>query len=127
MRGKFLLDASSIYPLLNYVDSIDVSEVYILPLTFYEVGNAVWKESYIHRRVKDPFTLSSLFQKFMEKLKVLSNPPANEVMKVAVNMGLTFYDASYVYSAKVNNLTLVSEDKDLIKKANAISFKDFIE
>ncbi|BDC17482.1 hypothetical protein HS5_03720 [Acidianus sp. HS-5] len=63
----------------------------------------------------------------MEKLKVLSNPPANEVMKVAVNMGLTFYDASYVYSAKVNNLTLVSEDKDLIKKANAISFKDFIE
>jgi predicted nucleic acid-binding protein len=47
-------------------------------------------------------------------------------MKVAVDKGLTFYDASYVYSAEANNLTLVSEDKELIKKANAVPLKEFI-
>lgn len=77
-------------------------------------------------RIEDPFTLSLLFQKFLHKLKVLSDPPADEVMKVAVDKGLTFYDASYVYSAEANNLTLVSEDKELIKKANAVPLKEFI-
>ena len=80
----------------------------------------------IHKRIKDPFTLSLLFQKFLHKLKVLSDPPADEVMKVAVDRGLTFYDASYVYSAEANNLTLVSEDKELIKKANAVPLKEFV-
>ena len=47
-------------------------------------------------------------------------------MKVAVDKGLTFYDASYVYSAEANNLAIVSEDKKLIKKANAVPQKEFI-
>jgi Predicted nucleic acid-binding protein, contains PIN domain len=126
MKGEFLLDSSALYPLLNYVDKVDVSKIHVLPLTFYEVGNAIWKEFYIHKRIKDPFTLSLLFQKFLHKLKVLSDPPADEVMRVAVDKGLTFYDASYVYSAEANDLTLVSEDKELIKKANAVPLKEFI-
>ena len=32
-------------------------------------------------------------------------------------MRLTFYDASYVYYARENNLPLVTEDSDLIDKA----------
>jgi len=55
MKGEFLLDSSALYPLLNYVDKVDVSKIYILSLTFYEEGNAIWKEFYIHKRVKDPF------------------------------------------------------------------------
>jgi len=47
-------------------------------------------------------------------------------MKVAADKGLTFYDASYVYSAEAYNLTLVSEDKKLIKKANAVPPMEFI-
>jgi len=37
MKGEFLLDSSALYPLLNYVDKVDVSKIYILSLTFYEV------------------------------------------------------------------------------------------
>jgi len=74
MKGEFLLDSSALYPLLNYVDKVDVSKIHVLSLTFYEVGNAIWKEFYIHKRIKDPFTLSLLFQKFLHKLKVLSDP-----------------------------------------------------
>jgi len=46
-------------------------------------------------------------------------------MKVAVDKGLTFYDASYVYSAEAKAY-LVSEDKEIIKKANAVPLKEFI-
>ncbi|MEM1627205.1 MAG: type II toxin-antitoxin system VapC family toxin [Sulfolobaceae archaeon] len=128
MKSKgFLLDASAIYPILIHIDKIDLSRTYILPLTFYEVGNAIWKEYYFRRRVKDPVTLSVLFQKLLRKFKLLENPPMEEVMKVAVQKGLTFYDASYAYSAEVNGLTLVSEDKELIKKANAIPVRELIK
>ena len=126
MKGEVLLDASALYPILNYLDKVDVSKIYILPLTFYEVGNAIWKEYYIHKKVKDPITLVTLFQNFMSRLKVLDNPPADKVMKVAIEKGLTFYDAAYVYSAESHGLILVSEDRELIKKANAVSLKDFL-
>jgi len=46
-------------------------------------------------------------------------------MKVAVDKGLTFHDASYVYFAEAKPY-LVSEDKELIKEANAVSLKEFI-
>lgn len=126
MRDEFLLDASALYPILNYIDKIDVAKIYIIPLAFYEVGNTIWKEYYLHKKIKDPITLSALFQKFMSKLKLLDSPPAEEVMKVAIEKELTFYDAAYVYSAASHGLILVSEDKELIKKANALSLKDFI-
>jgi len=50
-----------------------------------------------------------------------------EVIRVAVERGLTYYDASYVYAANSRGLTLVSNDKDLLEKGSAISFKEFIK
>lgn len=53
MKDKgFLFDASALYPLLNYVDKIDPSKIHVLSLTFYEVGNAIWKEHYLRKRLK---------------------------------------------------------------------------
>ncbi len=62
----------------------------------------------------------------MKELRVLEGPPLDEVMKVASEKGLTFYDASYVCSAESNGLILVSEDKELIKRAKAIPLKDIL-
>ena len=127
MSDEYLIDASAIYPLLSYVESVDLERVYVLRLTFYEVGNVIWKEFYLHKRVKDPVTLAELFRKFLSRLKVLEDPPMEEAMKVAVDRGLTFYDASYVYAAESRGLVLVSEDSDLRRKGNAISLKEFLE
>ncbi|BCU66785.1 PIN domain nuclease [Sulfolobales archaeon HS-7] len=121
------MDTSALYPILNYVDKIDVNNVYILTLTFYEVGNVIWKEYYMHKRIKDPVSVAKLFQKFMRELKVLEDPPLEEVMKVASERGLTFYDAAYVYSAESKGLVLVSEDRELIRKANAIPLKEIMK
>jgi|ECHhosMinimDraft_1075155.scaffolds.fasta_scaffold00110_18 predicted nucleic acid-binding protein len=44
MKDKeFLFDASALHSLLDYVDKVDVKKVHILALTFYEVGNVIWK------------------------------------------------------------------------------------
>jgi predicted nucleic acid-binding protein len=126
MEG-YLLDASVIYPLLDYIDKVDVKKVYILDLTFYEVGNAIWKDYRIHKKVKDPFILAKLFHELLRKFNVLRDLPMQEVMRVAVERGLTYYDASYVFAAISRGLTLVSNDKDLLEKGSAISFKEFIK
>jgi predicted nucleic acid-binding protein len=48
-----------------------------------------------------------------------------EVMRVAVEKGLTYYDASYVFASVSKGLTLVSNDRDLLEKGGAIPFKEF--
>ena len=126
MEG-YLLDASVIYPLLDYINKVDVKKVYILDLTFYEVGNAIWKDYRIHKKIKDPFILAKLFHELLRKFNVLRDLPMQEVMRVAVERGLTYYDASYVFAAISRSLTLVSNDKDLLEKGSAISFKEFIK
>lgn len=40
------------------------------------------------------------------------------ILEIAKNEMLSFYDSSYVYFAKENNLILVTEDKELKKKAH---------
>ena len=128
MKDKeFLFDASALYSLLDYVDKIDLKKIHILTLTFYEIGNVIWKEYYIHKKVKDPITLSMLFHKLMRKLNVVEDPPLEGVMRIAVERGLTYYDASYAYVAESLGIILVSNDKELIRKTNAISLKDFIK
>ena len=130
MRDKmegYLFDASAIYPLLDYVDKVNVKKVYILDLTFYEIGNAIWKDYIIHKRIKDPVTLAKLFHELLNKFNVVRDLPMQEVMKIAVEKGLTYYDASYVFASFSKGLTLVSNDKDLIEKGGAIPFKEFIK
>ena len=79
MEG-YLLDASVIYSLLDYIDKVDVKKVYILDLTFYEVGNAIWKDYRIHKKIKDPFTLAKLFHELLRKFNVLRDLPMQELI-----------------------------------------------
>ncbi len=125
--SEFLFDASALYSLMDYVDRIDFKKSHILTLTFYEVGNAIWKSHYLQKKVKDPVTLAILFHRLMRKFNVIDDPPLEGVMRVAVERGLTYYDASYAYVAGSFGLTLVSKDRDLIEKAGATSLEDFVK
>jgi len=40
-----------------------------------------------------------------------------EVMRLALRSGLTFYDASYLYLAKSKDYVLVTEDEELLRQA----------
>jgi predicted nucleic acid-binding protein len=125
MKDSYLLDSSAIYPLLDYLESTDTEKIRILRLTFYEVGNIIWKEHYLFKRISDAEKISKLFHKFLSSLRILEDPPMNEAMKIAVNRGLSFYDACYIAASEKHGVTLVSNDSKILKNSSAISFNEF--
>ncbi|BBG25190.1 hypothetical protein IC006_2525 [Sulfuracidifex tepidarius] len=74
MKDRFLFDTSALYPVLNYIDEIDVSRVHILSLTFYEVGNVIWREFSVRKKIVDPISLAKLFQKIHEGAQSVGRP-----------------------------------------------------
>ncbi len=92
-----------------------------LDLTFYEVGNAVWKESYLTKLLSADAAknLKETAQTILAKMDRLSCKPESfkKIVEIAKTEELTFYDSSYIYFAKENGLQLLTEDKKLKTKA----------
>jgi len=64
--------------------------------------------------------------KILEVIKLENIESAEEfkeVMKLAAELKLTFYDASYLQVAKRMGIPLVTEDKELLEKAKDVSVK----
>ncbi len=130
MNTQYLLDASAIYPLilklrerfLTYADRFAV-----LNLTIYEVGNALWKE-YRLGRIKDISIVAKLFESIFNSVRVLRFEfKFYDVLSLALNENLTFYDASYLYVARAQRMKLVTEDQELLRYSEAISTERLVQ
>ena len=130
MEGRFLVDASALYPLVLKLREklLEYSSLFVvLDLTLYEVGNVIWKE-HQRGRIRDPTVVAGLFQEIFNIIPVQSfNADISEVLGVAVEENLTFYDASYLYMARVQGLKLVTEDRDLQEFPESISVEQLLE
>jgi predicted nucleic acid-binding protein len=123
---KFLFDASSMIQVIKSCEEEKalrlLSENCILDLTKYEVGNALWKEHVLRQALEaDEFReLLDLLRTIILRTKVLSVDAQDlpDVAEVALKERITFYDASYVVIANVQNLTLATEDASLAKAAS---------
>jgi len=122
---SYLLDASSLMLLMKTADT-QTTLTYleascILDLTFYEVGNAIYKETCITSFLtkKESETLKSRIQKIFSSIEKLAPAPDQfqHILGISENEKLTFYDSSYLFAAKENGLILVTEDKQLKNKA----------
>jgi len=118
---RYLLDASSLMLLMKTGDT-QTTLTYleascILDLTFYEVGNSIFKETYITNFLtkKESETLKNRIQKIFSTTQKLSPTPDQfqHILDISESEKLTFYDASYLFAAKENGLILVTEDKQL--------------
>lgn len=119
-----LFDASA---LLNIIeekgeDSIEfLRDGYITDLTFYEVGNAMWKSVHIELiTANDAEVILKTFNQLSTTMNVVPYN-RNELLKIlniSLKESITFYDASYLHNALKNNLALVTDDKRLKKVAN---------
>jgi len=93
----------------------------ILDLTFYEVGNAIWKESTLANYLtqKEAEQIGILTQTVLAKINQVTNEPEDfrKILEIARTEKLSYYDSSYIYSAKKTGLSLVTEDKALATKA----------
>ncbi len=124
MKCKYLIDTSALYPLLISGNPYNPEECAVSTLTEYEIGNVLWKENQ-KKKLKDPARIAAIFSEALAPLKKLEIDSLANVLELAVNRHLTFYDASYAYLAEKGNLKLVTADTDLLKKCGvAISIKE---
>lgn len=114
-----LFDSSAIINLCGEKRIDKLFEGWTLNLAFYELGNAVWKQTYIHRAIT-PEEASKLLDTLTEVFINMKKPEKEnglETLKIAVREGLTYYDAAYIQAAVENKLTLVTDDEMLYRVA----------
>uniref|UniRef100_A0A7C4BCN1 PIN domain-containing protein n=1 Tax=Ignisphaera aggregans TaxID=334771 RepID=A0A7C4BCN1_9CREN len=127
---RFLLDASAIYSLLTglghrVLDFVDMFSV--LDLTVYEVGNAIWK-NYMRGRIANIGVVVEFFEEFLSMLKRFSiGNEIEEVLRIAIENNLTFYDSAYLYTARKNQLKLVTEDQELLRFPETLNVKTLLK
>ena len=123
-KCKYLIDTSALYPLLISGVAFNVEECAVSSLTEYEVGNVLWRENK-QKKLKDPTRIAAIFSEALGPLRKIEIDSLANVLAVAIERNLTFYDASYAYLAEKENLRLVTQDIDLLKKCKtAISIKE---
>lgn len=118
---KYLFDASA---LLNIVRRLGekslkiLKENYILTLTIYEVGNALWRETKLMKKLTtdEAEEIMKAVIALTRIMKIIGPEDPTEILRTSNNIGTTFYDTAYIVVALRRNLTLVTDDKKLATK-----------
>ncbi len=130
---KYLIDASSLLLLIKNKDIKDIldylQESVILDLTFYEIGNAIWKESTLTRLItlQEAEKLGTVAQTMLASINrvTIGTEIFQQILRIAQTEKLSYYDSSYIYVAKERSLILITEDKELRTKGqNYVSTKN---
>ena len=115
MRCKYLIDTSALYPILVSGIPLNVDECAVSSLTEYEIGNVLWRENQ-QKKLKNPRRIAAIFSEAIRPLRKMEIDSIADVLAVAIERNLTFYDASYASIAEKKNLKLVTQDTDLLRK-----------
>jgi len=123
-RCKYLIDTSALYPILLSGVAFNSEECAVTSLTEYEIGNVLWRAN-LQKKLKDPEEVATIFSEAIRPLRKLEIDSIANVLAIATQRNLTFYDASYAYLAEKENMKLVTQDTGLLKKCKlAISIKE---
>jgi len=104
----------------------------ILDLTIYEVGNSIWRLTYLDRKITNAQACSLLdsFLRLTQQMQILriDDIEKEHAKEISLKEGLTFYDSAYLVLAKDKNSMLVTDDATLRRVASkyvkAISSED---
>lgn len=118
---RYLFDASSIINILLRGRVKPLVNGYTLDLARYETLNTVWKMA----RRKDGIPpeeageLVSILMEVLSDIMRIASITGHEdrVYQLAMKENMTAYDAAYLYIAIEKGLTLVTDDKKLLQKA----------
>jgi len=130
-KRSLLFDASSIFALAKEFRgrAVDVLlEGSTISLVRYELGNAVWRECFLLKRITQDEAEKLLQTMFailhaMDMAVLEDEDDGNKVLREACNLGITYYDAAYVFEAIKSDRVLVTEDKKLAKAAEKTGLK----
>ncbi len=102
----------------NLIERLDGN--YTLDLARYELGNTLWKQRILLKKLGDGELerMVRLMSDVLALMRVLTvEGSEGAVMKVATELGVSFYDAAFVYQAKAVGASLVTEDERLSGKS----------
>jgi len=128
-----LFDASSIVNMAAFgggkvVDVVTEVDASVLPLTYYEVGNAIWKMHHLIKKLdrEEAISLLEVSMKLLDRLKIIecSRDDSSEIVNLALDQNLTFYDASYLFVATKHQLSLITDDGKLSKIATNLKIEN---
>ena len=117
---RYIFDSSAIFRAIKENSMEVLVGNYTLELARFELGNIIWKESALHRRIsrEEAVKVMSVVKEVLDLMNILSvGCCERKILAIAEELGLTFYDASYVYSAREREVPLITEDEKLAGKA----------
>jgi predicted nucleic acid-binding protein len=115
---NYLFDSSAIFRLIrdNNIDLLVGG--YTIKLAQYEIGNIFWKEARIHKRISEQEAKHLLSDAYtaISAIEVREMANAQQVLELALKLGTSFYDASYLYEAVQLKVPFITEDEKLKQK-----------
>jgi predicted nucleic acid-binding protein len=116
---KYLFDSSAIFR-AGKEDRIELlNGNCTLQLARYELGDIMCKEYGLQAKIsaQESKMLMKAVKRTLNMMDVLGVAGnEEEILETALQLTITFYDASYVYFAKAKELQLITEDSRLIRK-----------
>lgn len=120
---SYVFDSSSIFYALKRRRVDVLAGNYTVSLARYELGNILWKEEVLHKRITsvELERLIGFLKRVLDKMKVLKIECCEtEVLNIARSLEISFYDASYVFYARKIGVPLITEDLKLIQRAKPL-------
>jgi len=129
-KPKLLFDSNAIYKLIRERPQ-DAVEILVggatIYLAYYELGNALWRESLLLKRIsiEEAKISLDLMYSILERMRVasLDNETGSEILDTAHRLNLTFYDTAYLVEARKTDRVLVTDDNKLGKAAENLGIK----
>jgi len=114
-----IFDASAIINLCGARKVDRLMDGCTLSLALYEVGNAVWRLVYRDKKVavEDGRIILDSLSSVIGAMELVEAGDALDILGLAVEEGLTYYDAAYLHAAIKNSLILVTDDETLYRSA----------
>ncbi|MGD6851804.1 MAG: type II toxin-antitoxin system VapC family toxin [Candidatus Bathyarchaeia archaeon] len=129
-KPQLLFDSNAIYRLIRETPEkaletlVEGTTIY---LAYYELGNALWRECLLLKRISSREAEKSLdlMYSILEHMQVVSlgNETGQQVLQTAHKFDLPFYDSSYLVEAEKSGKTLVTDDNKLARAAEKLGIK----
>lgn len=130
-QHPLLFDASSILTVIRELRRKAPDMLWggsTISLAHYEIGNALWKECFLLKRITPGEALKLLRSIFAMirrmDVAVLEDEDLGEAtLNTAGKHNITYYDAAYLTEAQRSNKTLVTDDQKLASAAKSLGLK----
>jgi predicted nucleic acid-binding protein len=115
-----LFDSSAIFNLFLQGKYDTLVSGATVPLARYEIGNVLWKNYKIRKRIskKEAIEAGNVLFELIDSMEMV-DPPLLSAIRIALEEGITFYDSSYVAAAIESGCDLITDDVKLREVAGS--------